>query len=189
MEVLNINAGSRIRILGGATNLSKVTWAMGFALLTALGAWIEVPTQPVPFTLQTFFVVLAGALLGKREGALSMVMYLALGSLGLPVFASGRWGIAALIGQTGGYLLAFPFAAWLVGWMIERRASFGWAVLSFTLGMLVIFALGTIQLNLVLLKDWAKAIEAGFLVFSWWDVLKIVAAASVYTQFRNRLRT
>lgn len=78
------------------------SWIISFAGLTALGAQIEVPNYPVPFTLQTFFVLLAGAFLGVRNGSIAQVVYLAVGALGLPVFAGGTFGIAKLLGPTGG---------------------------------------------------------------------------------------
>ena len=79
-------------------------WAFTFAVLMAIGAQIEIPNQPVPFTMQTFFVLSAGALLGKRGGAISMGLYLILGAIGLPVFSGGAFGLAKILGPTGGYL-------------------------------------------------------------------------------------
>ena len=187
MQAFNVGIEIRDQIFGGETVLSGLAWSLGFAALTALGAQVDIPTEPVPFTLQTFFVMMAGALLGSRKGALSMAIYLCLGIIGMPVFASGGFGIARLVGPTGGYLLAFPVAAWIIGWMVGRGSSFGWTLLSLLLGLLVIFSLGTIQLNLILIRNWPRAFEAGFLIFTWWDVLKVVAVASIYKQMRARL--
>ncbi len=94
-----------------------------FAALTGVGALIAIPLPftPVPITLQTFFIFLAGALLGKYLGALSQLIYLLLGVVGLPVFAKGSSGIGALLGPSGGYLVGFIPAAFLVGYLLERR--------------------------------------------------------------------
>ncbi len=161
-------------------------WITVFALLTAAGARVEIPHEPVPYTLQTLFVLLAGAFLGKRNGALSQIAYLAAGALGLPVFSGGEFGLAKFLGPTGGYLLAFPAAAFLVGWLISIRRGFAWTVLSMALGLMIIFAFGTSQLNIVYFHDWGAAVRSGFLIFSWWDLLKLGAAATIYDQFARR---
>ncbi len=186
METLNKVV--RVRSIGFPADniLTQAFWIVVFVVLTALGARIEIPHQPVPYTLQTLFVLLAGALLGKRNGALSQIAYLGAGAVGLPVFASGDVGIAKLLGPTGGYLLAFPAAAFLVGWLVHVRRGFAWTLLSMGIGLVVIFVSGTVQLNLVYLHDWPAAVLSGFLIFSWWDLLKLVAAAMVYDQFARR---
>jgi biotin transport system substrate-specific component len=165
--------------------LTTVFWTSTFTLLTAVAAQIEIPFQPVPFTLQTLFVLLAGAMLGARRGMMSMVSYLALGVIGLPVFAGGALGFAKLIGPTGGYLLSFPIAAFLVGYMSRRRTDYWWMVVTMVAGSVVIFALGTIQLNLVYFHDWAHSISAGFLIFSVWDIVKITAASTIAFYYRR----
>ena len=84
---------------------SQLFWIVVFLILTALAAQITVPVQPVPFTLQTFIVLLAGAFLGARNGALSQILYLMMGIIGLPVFAQvpdGLFGVARIFGPTGG---------------------------------------------------------------------------------------
>ncbi|RPI06775.1 MAG: biotin transporter BioY [Ignavibacteriae bacterium] len=166
----------------------RAFWVFTFALLIAIGAQIEIPNQPVPFTLQTFFVLLAGALLGKRAGALSMTMYLMLGAAGLPVFSGGAFGLAKVIGPTGGYLLSFPVAAYAVGSLTRIRGEYWWFLISMAIGSLIIFTIGTIQLNLVYMHHWAHSIQAGFLLFSWWDGLKIVAAAAIAYSYFHRMK-
>jgi biotin transport system substrate-specific component len=156
-----------------------------FALLTAVGAQIEIPHQPVPYTLQTFFVLLSGAILGMRNGALSQLLYLALGTVGLPVFSGFGFGLARLLGPTGGYLLAFPLAAFAVGYLVQQNKSFLWSAISMMLGLFIIFSLGTLQLNFIYFHDWSQALTNGFLIFSWWDVLKLFAASSIYTAVRK----
>ena len=116
------------------------------SVLVALASQIAIPLpfSPVPITGQTFAVLLIGASLGSRRGALSMVAYIAAGALWIPVFAGGAAGPARLIGPTGGYLFGFITAAWIVGRLCER----GWdrrlfsAILAMAAGMVVIYILG-----------------------------------------------
>ncbi|MEX0737499.1 MAG: biotin transporter BioY [Bacteroidota bacterium] len=181
--------------------VAQAFWIFTFAVLAGIGAQIEIPHQPVPFTFQTLVVMLAGALLGKRNGFLSMSAYLALGAVGLPVFSGGGFGLARILGPTGGYLLAFPIAAFAIGFLLSPHApgpdkSGGFqgsiigyvrTVVSLFIGLLIIFSFGTIQLNVVYFKNWSAAFNAGFLIFSWWDLLKLAAAATIYQEFSRRL--
>jgi biotin transport system substrate-specific component len=163
-------------------------WVMTFSILTAIGARIEIPTQPVPFTLQTFFVLLAGALLGKRGGLMSMGVYLAIGAIGAPVFSGGTFGISRILGPTGGYLLAFPIAAFAVGYFAQLRSEYWWMLLSMLIGSIVIFTVGTIQLNFMYLHNWTSSLQTGFLMFSWWDAVKILSAAAIAHYYFRRVR-
>ncbi|MEX0601760.1 MAG: biotin transporter BioY [Bacteroidota bacterium] len=161
-------------------------WIVGTAALTAIAAQIEIPNTPVPFTFQTLVVLLAGGLLGPRNGFFSMMLYLGLGAAGLPVFSSGGFGLVRILGPTGGYLLAFPVAAWLIGTLMDRRGDSVVAIGgSMVAGLLVIFLMGTIQLNVVLIRDWSAAFKAGFLIFSWWDILKLFAAIAIVRQVKQ----
>jgi biotin transport system substrate-specific component len=168
-------------VLSGARSraMSWTLQALVFAAVTGIGAQIEIPHSPVPFTLQTFFVLLSGALLGPWLGACSMFVYLSAGVAGLPVFSSLGFGLAPIIGPTGGYLLAFPAAAFTVGYLAGNRPTLVRLVLSMTAALLVIFSLGTLQLNLVWFHDWAVSFTNGFLIFSWWDLVKLAGAASI----------
>jgi biotin transport system substrate-specific component len=165
----------------------QLFWIITFAFLIAIGAQIQIPHQPVPFTLQTLFVLLAGAMLGPRNGFLSMSLYLGLGLAGLPVFSAGGLGLAKLLGPTGGYLLSFPIAAFLIGWMVGESKNIVRIAASMVVGLLVIFTIGTLQLKAVMSLDWGSAFASGFLIFSWWDILKLSAAVTIYHQFiRNK---
>ena len=166
--------------------LAQTFWVALFAAATAIGARVEIPHQPVPYTLQTIVVILAGAFLGARNGAMSQLLYLAIGALGAPVFASGGGGLAKLLGPTGGYLLAFPVAAAAVGYLVQMRRSYIWSLLSMASGLFIIFLSGTAQLNVVYFHDLGAAFNAGFLMFSWWDLLKLFAATSIYHEVAKR---
>lgn len=166
--------------------LTQVLWTVGFAVATALAARLEIPRYPVPFTLQTMVVLLAGAFLGSRNGAMSQILYLASGVAGIPVYAGGAFGFLALVGPTGGYLLAFPVAAAVVGYLLRERRSPALVTLSMAAGLLIIFAAGTMHLYAFALHDLTAAFSAGFLIFSWWDVLKLGAASMLYVELSKR---
>jgi biotin transport system substrate-specific component len=157
------------------------------ALLTAVGAHIRIPLQPVPITLQTLFVLLAGALAGPALGFLSQGVYLAGGVLGIPLLAGSAAGLAVLSGPTGGYLVGFVAAAWFVGRFIGKRSGFGWSVFVFAAGSAIILALGVLHLALFAAGDLSTAIRVGFLPFVPGDAAKTLAAASIYGSYR-RLR-
>lgn len=123
---------------------------LGFAALTALGARLSVPLpgMVVPMTLQPVAVLLAGAVLGSRAGAASQIAYLAAGAIGLPVFAAGG-GAAYLLGPTGGYLLAFPVAAWIAGLASGRSGSWFRAAAWLGLALVMIHAGGLAWLSIL----------------------------------------
>lgn len=153
---------------------------LGGSLFIALSAQIAIPLpfSPVPVTGQTLAVLLAGALLGSRRGALAVVAYIAEGLAGLPVFAGGAAGVTRLLGPTGGYLVGFVAAAFLVGLLAERGwdRRFGTTVAAMTLGNVVIYAIGAAWLA-VFVGGLAQAWTLGVAPFLLGDVLKIILAA------------
>ncbi len=159
---------------------SEVVWISIFSLLTAFAAQVSVPTQPVPFTLQTMLVLLSGAFLGSRNGAISQVLYLTVGVIGIPVFADLSFGAHILFGPTGGYLLAFPFAAYLTGLIIEKKKNYFTIILSMVLSSLLILVIGASYLSTFYNGNFNKAFFAGAIIFSVWDIIKIAAASSIY---------
>jgi biotin transport system substrate-specific component len=168
--------------------LAQAFWIVVFAAGTVVGARIEVPHHPVPYTLQTLSVLLAGAFLGSRNGALSQLLYIGLGVAGAPVFAGSAFGMAVLFGPTGGYLLGFPIAAAVVGYLIHNRKGHLWSFVSMTAGLLVVFICGTLYLYATTIHDAGSAIAAGFLVFTLWDLMKLSAAAMIYNELSKRWR-
>jgi biotin transport system substrate-specific component len=155
---------------------------IGFSLLTALAAQIAIPTpwSDVPITGQTFAVLLTGALLGSRLGALAMIAYLIEGASGLPFFAAGGSGIARLtVSPWAGYLWAYPVAAFLTGWLAER----GWdrcyshAVAAMGLGSVVILLGGMIYRLGFMSFD--QSFLTGVVPFLPGDLIKIALAAAV----------
>ena len=100
-----------------ATDLALIAT---FAALIVAASVLAIPIGAVPITLQTFAVLLAGAVLGANRGLLAVLLYLAIGAIGLPVFAGGSAGLAPFAGPTVGYLIGMPLAAWLTGFIVER---------------------------------------------------------------------
>ena len=150
------------------------------ALLTALFAQIsiDVPPSPVPITGQTLAVGLVGATLGARRGASSLALYAVLG-LFLPVYADGESGWDVVWGASGGYIIGFIVAAWLIGRLAEHGAdrrpllAFG----AFIAGQLVIFALGLAGLKLAVGESWGWTIHNGFSIFIVGGLVKALVGA------------
>lgn len=164
-----------------------------FADLTAVGARISLPLAPVPLTLQTAVVLLSGALLGPGAGALSQVLYLAMGLAGLPVFSSGG-GLGYLLSPTIGYLAGFVGGSWLTGFLFRSRAVRGWpaAFAAMAAGLLPIYAAGLagLHLNLMLVQNTRLApgalLKAGLLIPLPGDLLKAALATAVWISLRSR---
>lgn len=162
--------------------------------LTAAAAQISVPLPftPVPLTLQPMVVLLCGAALGSRLGATSQVLYLVIGVAGLPVFAASPLlapGVGRLLGPTGGYLLSYPFAALLVGWLIERGFDrrYGTSVLAMLAGLAVIFLGGASWLMRLppSAAGFTTALKIGVYPFVLAGLLKVFVAAACLPRLRR----
>jgi len=154
-----------------------------FSFLTAAAAQISIPVKPVPFTLQTMLVVLSGAFLGAKKGAYSQLLYLAMGIAGLPVFAAipdGAFGFARLLGPTGGYLLAFPAAAFITGVIVEKNKKYFTVALAMFIGNALIILSGVSYLYFFWIHDINQALLGGAAVFSLWTIVKVVAGTSIF---------
>jgi len=159
----------------------QVGLVVGFSLLTALAAQVAIPIGPIPITGQTFAVLLTGALLGSRLGALAIIAYLVEGASGLPFFAGGTGGLAHLVGPAGGYLIAFPAAAYVTGAFAEHDwdRQFFTAVLAILIGSLVIIFCGWGWFSLSTRTNALTAFRFTVLPFIPGDIIKIVLAAAV----------
>ncbi len=164
---------------GSRTVLTGMAGAIVVAGLTVVGANIVIPLFPVPITLQTLFVLLAGAAIGGRFGSLGQGMYLAIGALGAPVFAGRIGGLAALGGPTGGYLLSFLVVPFIVAALLRHSRSVPWLIFSYSAGTAVIFAFGVAHLALFYTHGASEAIRVGLLPFLPGAVIKIAAAVSI----------
>lgn len=153
------------------------------AALTAIAAQIQLPLWPVPVTAQTLAVLLVGSSLGALRAASSMVLYVVLGMVGLPVFSEAGSGVGVILGPTGGYLVGFVFAAAFTGWIAQRS----WdrrilrSLLAFAGGTIVTFLVGLPWLAVTLGLDLQQTLEAGLYPFIIGGVIKSVLAAGVVT--------
>ncbi len=178
--------GSRLEEAGRQTAL-----VVGFALLTALGAHVRIPLVPVPITLQTFFVLLGGLMLGARLGCAAQLTYVTVGGLGAPIFAGGASGFAYLVGPTGGYLMGFAAAAWLVGALVRgvEPASPGasWRVAAvLAAGALAVYVPGVLWLSRVTGMGLGRSLTAGMLPFLPGDALKVMLAGALWLRLGRR---
>ena len=162
--------------------LQNLLLIAGASLLTAAAAQVAIPVpwSPVPITGQTFAVLLSGALLGPRRAFAAQVLYLAEGAAGLPFFAGGVGGAAVFAGPTAGYLVAFPFASALTGFL----CACGWdrrflsMMAAMLIGSAVIFASGLAVLSRFIPA--ADLLAAGLLPFLPGDLVKAAAAALAF---------
>jgi biotin transport system substrate-specific component len=159
----------------------SVSLVVAFSLFNAVAAQFAVFIGPVPITGQTFAVTLTGALLGSRLGAAALIVYLIEGAVGLPFFAGSAGGLMVLFGPRGGYLLAFPAAAYITGAFAEH----GWdrrfltAVAAMTIGSAVILLVGWAWLTLILRSSPLVTFKIGVAPFIIGDIVKILLAAAV----------
>jgi biotin transport system substrate-specific component len=184
--------GTLVGTLAARTDMSaaiRIAAVLFVAGLTAVAAQVSVhlPFTPVPLTLQPMVVLLGGAALGSRLGAASQVLYLAAGIAGLPVFAASAVlppGPLRLLGPTGGYLLSYPIAAFVTGWLAERGFDRRYltSVAAMGAGLAIIFAFGVTWLAWFARPASAgltAALRTGFFAFLPVDIYKILVAAAI----------
>ncbi|MCC8193282.1 MAG: biotin transporter BioY [Deltaproteobacteria bacterium] len=165
-------------------SIHAIVWIALMAALTAAGAVVAIPVvpfSPVPITLQSMFVLLSGLILGPKGGAFAMLLYLAAGCLGLPVFTGGKAGLAAFLGPTGGFLIGFVPTAILCGFAKSTPVKPLWALLLYCLAaQAVTLGIGTAQLAFLLQISVGKALAVGVIPFLPGAVLKCIGAAFIY---------
>lgn len=171
------------------SRVRDVVAVVGFALLTAVAAQISIPLgfTPVPLTGQTFAVLLAGGVLGRRRGGLSMLLYVALGAIGLPFYADGAGGWTAATGATAGYLVGFIVAAVVVGLMAEhgQDRKLSTSIPAFIAGTMIIYTVGAgwlaydLGLALTAAAGEPSAISLGVAPFLVGDVFKALLAGAL----------
>jgi biotin transport system substrate-specific component len=166
----------------------RVASVLLISTLTAAAAQISIPLPftPVPLTLQPMVVLLGGAALGARLGMAAQVLYLAAGIAGLPVFAASPalpQGALRLLGPTGGYLMSYPFAAFVAGWLADRGFDrrYVTSVIAMACGLAVVFAFGVAWLALFArpARGFAAALRTGLYPFLPADIIKLFVAAGV----------
>jgi len=169
----------------------QITIVIGASLFVALCARITIPIpgNPVPLTLQNFGVLMVGLLLGPRRAFAAMILYLAEGAAGLPVFnPAGLGGVAQLFGPTGGYLMSYPFVASLAGFVFERgRKTFARAAIAGLLAEVLLFAIGLTWLA-IWTGSFKKAMFFGLYWFVFAELIKVLLAAGAAVRMKRTPR-
>jgi biotin transport system substrate-specific component len=169
-------------------SVRQVALVLGGSLVVAICAHISIPLPgtPVPLTVQNFGVLLVGLLLGGRRGFAALMLYLAEGLVGLPVFSPfGPGGIAQLLGPTGGFLLAYPLVAGLAGYVMEHgRKNFARATFASVLGEVLLFSSGLAWLA-VLMHSVAQAFRLGLYWFLFAEIIKVMVAAGIAARWQR----
>jgi biotin transport system substrate-specific component len=164
-------------MFGDLQKSRKIAYSAAFIGLISLGAWVSIPFFPVPLTLQTLFVLLAGMIL-KRFAVIPVSLYVILGALGLPVFHAGVAGFGILLGPTGGYLVGFIGAALVVGLAYESPSQ-TIRITGLLAGTGVIYATGIAWLLFSLGGGLLPAITAGLIPFIPGELIKMYSAYAI----------
>ena len=179
----NINLNTTQSLL-----LRKTAYCALFAALIAAGAYISIPVGPVPIVLQNLFVFLAGILLGRKMGLASVGAYILVGAVGLPVFAGGTGGIGHLLGPTGGYLLGYLPAVYLIGLIAEKKQNRVYDAIAMCCGSIIVYFCGVAWLKVLTNMSLSKTLIIGMYPFIPGDVLKIAAAVPIAKSLRPLLQ-
>jgi biotin transport system substrate-specific component len=172
---------------------NDITKVALFAALTAMGAFISIPLGVVPLTMQSLFVMLSGFLLGPSLGALSQAVYLLLGLMGLPLFASMTGGIQTIFKPSFGFLLSFIAASFLSGFFTQKKKTFVSFIKASILSSLVMYLIGLPYMAFILnfyLDEGLTAIyilKIGFLVFIPGDILKLILASILGYRLKDKV--
>lgn len=149
---------------------------------------IPLPFSPVPITGQTLAIGLAATILGKKYGTISLLLYLALGAIGIPVFAGGAAGFGVLVGSTGGYLIGFIPTIFIIAYYIEKtRFTVLNAMIANTIGMFVTLIFGTVWLKIAASLSWQDAMAFGFYPFIILGLVKAYVASALGVIIGKRL--
>jgi len=162
-----------------------------FVILTIVGAFIRIPLPftPVPVTLQTFFVLLSGAVLGGMRGAGSQGMYMLLGLAGIPLFTGTGSGLAYVCGPTGGYLTGFIAASVCTGRLMNNsKQSFVSALGVFIVADMLLFLCGLVWLKVLYGYSFTGLVSVGLLPFIPGEIVKITAAVVLYEKIKTRAK-
>ena len=179
----------------GKSRTQKLILCALFIALTAIGAFIKIPTPIAPFSLQVLFVIMAGLVLGSKLGAISQLAYLIIGLIGIPIFALGG-GPSYIFQPTFGFLLGFPLAAFVIGKIVEksRPISFNKLIVASTVGLVCIYLIGLPYLYCIVNLYMGKVmpvwsvIWGACIIFLPGDIIKIVLASYLSSKIIKALR-
>lgn len=174
-----MNTENRVSLLSTKPIIKEITTILSAVLVLAALSRVSIPLQPIPVTGQTLGVLIIGIMLGRKRALTAILTYLAMGIVGFPVFANGAFSLATLIGPTGGYLLGFIPAAFVIGFLGDK----GWynkmytAIAALVLGHAIIFALGLLWL--ANFTGWNAVLATGFIPFVPGAVIKTLVACAL----------
>ena len=163
-------------------NLRMTVYCALFTALIIIGGYISIPIPvgPVPIVLADFFVMITGLFLGLKYGLISTALYLALGALGMPVFAGGGAGLAVLVGPTGGFLFGYLLVVASIGFITgKRKPSIVTNLIALVVGNILLYAIGVPWLKFQMNINWAAALAAGLIPFIIGIVIKITVASAL----------
>jgi biotin transport system substrate-specific component len=165
--------------------LRMTVYASLMAAMIAAGAYLAIPIGPVPIVLQNLFVFLSGLLLGSRWGFACVAVYILVGACGLPIFSIGRGGIGHILGPTGGYLMGFLPAVYVIGLITEKTKHLVIIdVIAMVCGGIIIYACGVTWLKVITGMSLTKTLAVGMYPFILGDALKIAAAVPIAKALR-----
>jgi len=169
--------------------LMMITTAL-FAAIIGVLAQVTIPLPLVPITGQTLAIGLAATILGSRYGTIATILYLIMGAIGIPVFAQMSAGLGVLFGPTGGFIVGFIPAAFIIGYYIEKTSfTIFQAIIANLIGMIVTLTFGTIWLKISAELSWTAAFISGFAPFIIVGVIKAALAGWIGILVRKRLIT
>lgn len=174
----------------GIHSLRGLILAALFAALMAVAGQIAIPVPPVPVTLQTLVVMLAGSVLGRRFGTLSMLVFILLAAVGVPVLSGGSAGLGVLMGPTAGFIWSWPLAAFLIGWMTEKSRNLNGvrlAIYHVVFGVILVHIAGVMWMWLGIGMDGRAALLAGSLPFIPGDIVKALLGTGIALKLRKSL--
>lgn len=161
-----------------------------FSAITALLAQISIPIPftTVPLTMQVFAVAISGVLLGAKKGFISQIIYILIGSIGLPVFAQMRGGLGVVLGPTGGFILGFPLMALVIGYFSKKYNKLIYLLIGMIIGLIIDYLLGTILFTIVTKSTFIQGLMMCVVPFVFVDLIKIGLAAFVGVKLSKRLK-
>lgn len=159
-----------------------------FAAITGILAQVTIPLPLVPITGQTLAIGLAATILGSTYGTVSILLYIFMGAVGIPVFTAFSGGFSVIVGPTGGFIIGFIPTAFFIGWYLEKTSyTVGQAMIANTIGMFITLIFGTAWLKIVANLTWPAAIASGFAPFIIVGLIKAFLASWIGMIVRNRL--